>query len=205
VVRRTGNKRRLTLDNAVLITMEETLLDAKQSKVSELLGAGMAISSATMDREREDEHEVDSMRVELVQLRHQVEYYQDTTQAVRFMRVELGEIYSQFKSEREIFMTWIIGYQEETLMGLIDYKDMMKWFEKSHHMLEKIEYIREIQKGRGVEEHGIRMLTDESLVRFKTTIEYWVQLVIEPHRRMQEIWEECLGNWNNINQKMRNL
>jgi hypothetical protein len=39
----------------VLITMEETLLDAKQSKVSELLGEGMEISSATMDREREDE------------------------------------------------------------------------------------------------------------------------------------------------------
>jgi hypothetical protein len=98
-----------------------------------------------------------------------VEYYQDTTQEVRFMRVELGEIYSQFKSEREIFMTWIIGYQEETLMGLIAYKDMMKWSKKSHQVLEKIEYIREIQKGRGEEEHGIRTLTNESLVRFKTT------------------------------------
>jgi hypothetical protein len=80
VVRRIGKKRRLTLDNVMLITMEETLLDDKKSKVSELLGACMAISSATMDKEREDEREYDSMRVELVQLRHQVEYYQDTTQ-----------------------------------------------------------------------------------------------------------------------------
>jgi hypothetical protein len=39
IVRRTGKKRRLTLDNVVMITMEETLLDARQSKVSELLGA----------------------------------------------------------------------------------------------------------------------------------------------------------------------
>jgi hypothetical protein len=36
----------------------------------------MAISSATINREREDEWEAESMRVELVHLRHQVEYYQ---------------------------------------------------------------------------------------------------------------------------------
>jgi hypothetical protein len=55
VVKRTSKKRRLTLDSVVVITMKETMLDAKQSKVSELLGVGMAISSATIDREREDE------------------------------------------------------------------------------------------------------------------------------------------------------
>jgi hypothetical protein len=33
----------------MLITMEETQLDDKKSKVSELLGEGMAILSATMD------------------------------------------------------------------------------------------------------------------------------------------------------------
>jgi len=63
VVRRTKNKRRLTLDNVVIISMEETLLDARNSN---LLGVGMAISSATIEREREDEREVDSMRDELV-------------------------------------------------------------------------------------------------------------------------------------------
>jgi hypothetical protein len=54
----------------------------------------MAISSATIDMVREDEREVDSMRADLVNLRHQVEYYQDTTQAVRFMRTEIEEIYT---------------------------------------------------------------------------------------------------------------
>jgi hypothetical protein len=38
-----------------MITMEETLMDAGKSRVSELLGASMAISSATIDMEREDE------------------------------------------------------------------------------------------------------------------------------------------------------
>jgi hypothetical protein len=88
VVRRTGKKRRITLDNVVMITTEETLLDARQSRVSELLGEGIAISSATIDREKEDEREVESMREELAHLRHQVEYYQDATQAVRFMKIE---------------------------------------------------------------------------------------------------------------------
>ena len=35
-----------------MITIEETLLDVVQSIVSELLGVGMTISSATIDRER---------------------------------------------------------------------------------------------------------------------------------------------------------
>jgi len=51
-IRRTRMKRRLTLDNAVLITMEETMLDVKHSKVRKILGAGMAISTTTMDRAR---------------------------------------------------------------------------------------------------------------------------------------------------------
>jgi hypothetical protein len=45
-------------------------LDSRQSKVRELLGDGMAISSATIDREREDEWEDESMREELVHLIH---------------------------------------------------------------------------------------------------------------------------------------
>jgi hypothetical protein len=142
------------------------------------------------------------MRVELVHLRHQVEYYQDTTQVVRFMRTEFEEIYTQFKSDREVFMTRIVSYQEETLLGLIAYKEMMRWSEKAHQVLAQIEYIREIQKGRGEEEHGIRMLADESLVRIRVATKYWVQLVVEPQQKMQEIWEECLRNWNNINQRM---
>jgi hypothetical protein len=48
----------------------------------------MAISNATIDREKEDEREAKSMRRELEHLRHQVEYYRDTTQEIIFMRVE---------------------------------------------------------------------------------------------------------------------
>jgi uncharacterized protein YqgQ len=57
-----------------------------------------------------------------VYLRHQVEYYQDTTQAVRFMKIEFEEIYTQFKLDREVFMTRIVSYQEETLLSLVSFK-----------------------------------------------------------------------------------
>jgi hypothetical protein len=40
---------------------------------------------------------------------------------------------------------------------------MLKWDERAHKTLNQIEYIREIQKGRGEEENSIRMLTDENM------------------------------------------
>jgi hypothetical protein len=58
VMRRTTKKRRLTLDSTLLITTEETLLDTENAKMTELIGAGMAITDATLDRERRDEREV---------------------------------------------------------------------------------------------------------------------------------------------------
>jgi hypothetical protein len=61
IVNITGKKRRITLESVVMITIKETLLDVGQSKVSELLGESMSISRATIDREREDERESNSM------------------------------------------------------------------------------------------------------------------------------------------------
>jgi hypothetical protein len=49
----------------------------------------------------------------------------------------------------------------------------MRWSEKDHKVLSQIEYIREIQKGRGEENHDIRTLMDESLARFQTISKYW--------------------------------
>jgi hypothetical protein len=46
----------------MILTFEETLLDSKKDKVSEFLGERMAISHATIDRAKENEREVDSMR-----------------------------------------------------------------------------------------------------------------------------------------------
>jgi hypothetical protein len=66
---------------------------------------------------------------------------------ITFIRDEFQEGYNQFKLERDIFMAQVVSYQEETLLGLIAHKDMMRWSERSHKDLAQIEYIREIQKG----------------------------------------------------------
>jgi hypothetical protein len=45
----------------------------------EIIRAGMAITDATLDKEKMDEREVASMRKELDHLRHQAKYYQNLT------------------------------------------------------------------------------------------------------------------------------
>jgi hypothetical protein len=50
IMRRTTKKRRLTLDSVILITTEEKFLNTENAKTSDLIGAGMAIIDATLDR-----------------------------------------------------------------------------------------------------------------------------------------------------------
>jgi hypothetical protein len=104
LVRRTQRKIKLTLDNTMVMTTEETLLDEKKAKVSELLGAGMAISHATIDRAKEYEREVVSMRKELESLRHQVDYYKDTTHAMMILREDFLEEHGIYKLVIDVFM-----------------------------------------------------------------------------------------------------
>jgi hypothetical protein len=60
------------------------------------------------------------------------------------MRIEFVEIYTQLELDREVFMNRIVTYQEDILLGLIVYKEMMRWSNKSHQVLAQIEYIIEI-------------------------------------------------------------
>jgi hypothetical protein len=39
-----------------------------------------------------------------------------------------------------------LTYQEETLLGLIAHKDMMRWYKKSHKALAQIEYIKKSKR-----------------------------------------------------------
>jgi hypothetical protein len=57
LVRRTSKKIKLTLENTMVMTIEETLLDKNKAKVIAFLGVGVAISHTTIDRAREDERE----------------------------------------------------------------------------------------------------------------------------------------------------
>jgi len=96
LMRRTTKKRRLTLYSTLLITIEETLLNTENVKTTELIGVGMAITDATLDRVKRYEKELYFAKKELDQLHHLAKYYQDSTQVVVFLRSEFIETYVQF-------------------------------------------------------------------------------------------------------------
>jgi hypothetical protein len=154
-MKRTTKKRRLTLDSSILITTEEKLLSTEHTKTSELIGAGMAITDATLDRERRDEKELATTLKELEHLRHLEKYYQDSTQATVFLRSEFQDAYAKFTSERHLFTAGIADFQEDTLMALATCKDVERWYEKSYQVVERIDYISAVQKGRDAEEHMV--------------------------------------------------
>jgi hypothetical protein len=79
IMKRTTKKRRLTLDISILITTEEKLISTEHAKMSELIIVGMAITYATLDRERKYEEELVVALKELDNLRHLEKYYQDST------------------------------------------------------------------------------------------------------------------------------
>jgi hypothetical protein len=45
----------MRMDSLMLLTSKENLFDAKKARVSELLGVGVAISHATIDKARGEE------------------------------------------------------------------------------------------------------------------------------------------------------
>jgi hypothetical protein len=75
IMKRTTKKRRLTLDNSILITIEEKLINTEHVKTSELISAGMEITDATLDRARKDEEELATALKELKHLCHLEKYY----------------------------------------------------------------------------------------------------------------------------------
>jgi hypothetical protein len=75
---RGGGHYRLTLYSSILITMEEKLLNTRHIKTFELIGAGMAITDATLDTARRDEKELAAALKELEHLHHLEKYDQDS-------------------------------------------------------------------------------------------------------------------------------
>jgi hypothetical protein len=102
-MKRTNKKRRLTLDSSILITKKEKLISTEHAKTSKLIGAGMAITYATLDRERKYEEELVIVLKELEHLRHLEKYYQDSTQAMVFLRSEFQDAYGKFTNELHHF------------------------------------------------------------------------------------------------------
>jgi DNA repair ATPase RecN len=67
--------------------------------MSKLIGAGMEIIDATLDKAKRDEEELAATLKELEHLHHLEKYYQDTTQAAVFLRSEFQDAYKRFIDE----------------------------------------------------------------------------------------------------------
>jgi ribosomal protein L1 len=52
-------------------------------------------------------------------------------------------------------------------MVLVTCKDVEIWYEKAHQVVERIDYISVVQKGRDAEEHDIRVLRDNNIDRIR--------------------------------------
>jgi hypothetical protein len=98
-MKRTIKKRRLTFYISILITTKEKLIITEHAKTSELIGAGMAIRDASLDRARNYEGELVAVLKDLDHLHHLEKYYQDSTQDTVFLRSEFQDTYGKFTSE----------------------------------------------------------------------------------------------------------
>jgi hypothetical protein len=180
IVQRTAKKRRITLDQSILITTEENLINTVDARASELIGVGKSLSDAAQDRARRDEKELADTLKELEHLCHLVEYYKGATQTVVYLKDEFGRVYNEFKKERHLLISNVAEFQEDTLMAFTTCKEMERWYEKAQQAVERLEYIEAVQRGREKEEHGIQLVGKSSLNRMKRSIEYWAKMSRRP-------------------------
>jgi hypothetical protein len=205
IMKRTNKKRSIMLDSSILFTTEEKLLNIEHANMSNLIDTGMAITDVTLDRARRDEKELVIALEELEHLFHLEKYYQDSTQAMMFLRSEFQDSYAKFTNERYLFTADIDDFQEDTLMALETLKDVKRWYEKDHQVVERIYYINAVQKGQDAEENGIQALRDNIIDQIRKTTRYWVKMAYEPQYEIQEKWVECKNSWEKINQEMKGI
>jgi predicted RNA-binding protein len=119
------------LDQSILITIEENLINTADDHASELIGVGKSLSDAAQDRARRDEKELADTLKELEHLRHLAEYYKGATQTVVYLKDEFDRVYNEFKKERHLLISNIAEFQEDTLMAFTTCKEMERWYEKA--------------------------------------------------------------------------
>jgi hypothetical protein len=75
IVKRTQKRKRVDVDNVIICTTEESLLDIKKAKLNDLLSVRIVISHATIEKVKAGEDEVENIRKQIATLKNQVEYY----------------------------------------------------------------------------------------------------------------------------------
>jgi hypothetical protein len=67
------------LDQSIVVTTEENLINTGDARTSELIGIGKSLSDAAQDSAITDEKELDNTLKECEHLRHLIKYYKGAT------------------------------------------------------------------------------------------------------------------------------
>ena len=78
-----------------------------------------------------------------------------------------------------------ISLQEESLLFGVTYKEVIKWVKNGANVLERVDFIREVQKDKGEDEHNIEILSDERLAQMHSTTKQWENIMDEPRDRVE--------------------
>ena len=65
IIQRTAKKRRITLDQSIIVVIEEKLINTTDTRMSELIGVGKSLSKATQDGARRDEKDLATTQKDL--------------------------------------------------------------------------------------------------------------------------------------------
>jgi len=59
-------------------------------------------------------------------------------------------------------------------------REIHRWDENGVGMLEKMEFVWEIQKEKGLEDHNIEMLLDKQMAQLHSAAKHWAKIVDDP-------------------------
>jgi hypothetical protein len=71
--------------------------------------------------------------------------------------------------------------------------------------MDRVEFLKEVQKEKGNEGHDIEILEEENLAKMHSVASYWANIVDEPKERVEEEWDTCNRIWEKINKTMVEL
>jgi hypothetical protein len=110
IVQRTVKRRRITMDQSIVVTIEENVINTAYARMSELIDVGKSISDVAHDRSRRDEKELADTREELEHLHHLVKYYKGATHTTLYLKDEFNKVYNEFKKERHMLTKNIVKF-----------------------------------------------------------------------------------------------
>jgi hypothetical protein len=142
-----------------LCTSEEVIIDTKKEKMSHIYStvwpSPMPHLKINNRRKR-----TRTSKLEIASLKHQVQYYQEVG-GVENLKKDLLEEHDKCLKVQEDLVMKALSLQEESLLLGITYKEVLRWAEKGARALDRVKFIREVQKDKGVKDHNIELLSDE--------------------------------------------